>query len=108
MFYNFLPSFDSLTGDSRVKMANIIWIDPDTTPWVRKSEKARKGELALEVVVEKDCVKQRGDTWRIVLDCCLPVMNLINAKRSIPYGVQQIQELLGISCAFDQSVQVIN
>lgn len=92
-------------GDSRVKMANIIWIDPDSTPWVRKSEKARKGELALEVVVEKDTVKQRGDAWRIVLDCCLPVMNLINTKRSIPYGVQQIQELLGISCAFDQSVQ---
>ncbi|XP_077224209.1 nuclear RNA polymerase D1B [Tasmannia lanceolata] len=92
-------------GDPRVRTANIIWVDPNATSWVRNPCKRRKGELALEVVIEKDVVKQRGDAWRIVLDSCLPILHLLDPKRSIPYGVQQIQELLGISCAFDESVQ---
>ena len=64
--------------------------------------------MALDVVLEKSAVKQSGDAWRIVLDSCLPVLHLIDTKRSIPYGIKQIQELLGISCAFDQAIQVIN
>lgn len=51
-------------------------------------------------------MKQSGDAWRIVLDCCLPVLHLIDTRRSIPYAIKQLQELLGISCAFDQAVQV--
>lgn len=40
------------------------------------------------------------------MDACIPVLNLIDIRRSIPYGIQQVRELLGISCAFDQVVQV--
>jgi DNA-directed RNA polymerase V subunit 1 len=40
------------------------------------------------------------------MDACIPVLNLIDTRRSIPYGIQQVRELLGISCAFDQVVQV--
>ena len=49
---------------------------------------------------------QNGDAWRIAMDACIPVMNLIDTQRSIPYGIQQVRELLGISCSFDQVVQV--
>lgn len=63
------------------------------------------GELAVEVVLEKNAVRKSGDAWRIVMDCCLPVFHLIDTRRSIPNAVRQIEELLGISCAFDQAVQ---
>lgn len=94
------------SGDPRVHEANIVWTGPDATSWVRNSCKTLKGEVAIEVVVEKDAVRRNGDAWRTVIDACLPVMHLINTRRSIPYGIQQLQELLGISCAFDQTVQV--
>ncbi|KAM7512415.1 hypothetical protein LguiB_011290 [Lonicera macranthoides] len=92
-------------GDPRVKSANIIWISPDTTTWIRNPSKSEKGELALDVVLEQAAVKKSGDAWRIVLDTCLPVIDLIDTKRSIPYAIKQVQELLGISCAFEQAVQ---
>ncbi|KAL4180669.1 hypothetical protein AMTRI_Chr12g267020 [Amborella trichopoda] len=92
-------------GDSRVNMVNIIWIDPDAPSWVRKPCKKERGEIALEVVIDKNVVKQRGDAWRTFLDSCLPVMNLIDIKRSIPYGIKQIEEYLGISSAFDLTFQ---
>ncbi|KAF5946148.1 hypothetical protein HYC85_016376, partial [Camellia sinensis] len=92
-------------GDPRVCMANIIWISPDTTTWIRNPSKSQKGELALEVVLEKEAVKQSGDAWRTVLDSCLPVIHLIDTNRSIPHAIKQVQELLGISCAFEQAVQ---
>jgi len=62
--------------------------------------------LALDIVLEEEAVKQSGDAWRIVLDSCLPVLHLIDTRRSIPYAIKQIQELLGISCTFDQAIQV--
>ncbi|KAL7239152.1 hypothetical protein ACSBR2_005116 [Camellia fascicularis] len=94
-----------IKGDPRVCMANIIWISPDTTTWIRNPSKSQKGELALEVVLEKEAVKQSGDAWRTVLDSCLPVIHLIDTNRSIPHAIKQVQELLGISCAFEQAVQ---
>lgn len=87
-------------------MANIVWVNPDTTSWVRRPSKIQKGELAVEVVLEKEVVKQHGDTWRTVMDSCLPVIHLIDTRRSIPYGIKQLQEMIGISCAFDQAVEV--
>ncbi|XWS74551.1 hypothetical protein CRYUN_Cryun01aG0007800 [Craigia yunnanensis] len=94
-----------IKGDPRICSANIIWVSPDTTTWIRNASKTQKGELALDVVLEKSAVKQNGDTWRTVIDCCLPVLNLIDTQRSIPYAIKQVQELLGISCAFEQAVQ---
>ncbi|BFG20444.1 hypothetical protein CerSpe_067180 [Prunus speciosa] len=94
-----------IKGDPRIGSANIIWIDPDTTTWIRSPNKSQKGEWALDVVLEKSVIKQSGDAWRTVLDSCLPVLHLIDTRRSIPYAIKQIQELLGVSCAFDQAVQ---
>ncbi|XP_058110909.1 DNA-directed RNA polymerase V subunit 1-like [Magnolia sinica] len=94
-----------VNGDPRVHMANIIWIGSDSTTWVRNDGKFQKGEVAVEVGIEKDVAKKSGDGWRVAMDSCLPVMHLIDTRRSTPYGVQQIQKLLGISCPFGQSVQ---
>ncbi|KAL9416899.1 hypothetical protein AB3S75_039978 [Citrus x aurantiifolia] len=94
-----------IKGDPRICSANIIWISPDTTAWIRNPSKNRKGELALDVVLEKSVVKQSGDAWRTVLDSCLPVFHLIDTRRSVPYAIKQVQELLGVSCAFEQAVQ---
>lgn len=93
-------------GDPRIFLANIIWVNPDTTTWIRNPCKSQNGELALDIVLEKSVVKQSGDAWRIVLDSCLPVLHLIDTTRSIPYAIKQLQEMLGVSCAFDQAVQV--
>lgn len=95
-------------GDHRISSANIIWASPETTTCIRNPSMTRKGELALDIVLEKSAVKQSGDAWRIVLDSCLPVLHLVDTTRSIPYAIKQVQELLGISCAFDQAVQVTN
>ncbi|KAG9443886.1 hypothetical protein H6P81_015226 [Aristolochia fimbriata] len=94
-----------LRGDPRLSQANIIWTHPNSITWVRKDGKSLRGESALEILVEKDAVKQHGDAWRVVMDSCLPLLHLIDVNRSIPYGIKQIQELLGISCAFEQAVQ---
>ncbi|KAL2326371.1 hypothetical protein Fmac_025429 [Flemingia macrophylla] len=94
-----------IQGDPRISSANIIWVSPDTNTWVRNPYKSSHGELALDVILEKDAVKQSGDAWRIVLDSCLPVLHLIDTSRSVPYAIKQIQELMGISCTFDQAIQ---
>ncbi|KAL2461136.1 DNA-directed RNA polymerase V subunit 1 [Abeliophyllum distichum] len=94
-----------IKGDPMVSAANIIWINPDTATWIRSPSKSQKGELALDITLEKKAVRKSGDTWRVVMDSCLPVIHLIDTKRSIPYAIKQVQELLGISCAFEQAVQ---
>ncbi|XP_073269982.1 DNA-directed RNA polymerase V subunit 1 [Primulina huaijiensis] len=94
-----------IKGDPRVSNANIIWSSPDTATWIRSQCKSTNGEMALDVILEKEAVKKSGDAWRIVMDSCLPVIHLIDTRRSIPYAIKQVQELLGISCAFEQAVQ---
>ncbi|RDY14699.1 DNA-directed RNA polymerase V subunit 1, partial [Mucuna pruriens] len=94
-----------IQGDPRISSASIIWVSPDTNTWVRNPYKSSNGELALDIILEKEAVKQSGDAWRIVLDSCLPVLPLIDTSRSVPYAIKQIQELLGISCTFDQAIQ---
>ncbi|KAJ8438767.1 hypothetical protein Cgig2_009885 [Carnegiea gigantea] len=94
-----------IKGDPRISTVSIIWISPNTTTWVQNPCNDSKGELAVEVTLEKTAVRQSGDAWRIVLDCCLPIFHLIDTRRSIPYAIKQIQDLLGISCTFDQVVQ---
>ncbi|KAK9169514.1 hypothetical protein Syun_001654 [Stephania yunnanensis] len=59
-------------GDPRVEATTIIWVSLDASNWVRNPGRARKGETAVEVVLKKVAVKGSGDTWRIVMDTCLP------------------------------------
>lgn len=89
-----------------MKEASITWISPETTAWIRNPSKDQKGELAIDVVLEKEAVKKSGDAWRTVMDACLPIIHLIDTTRSIPYAIKQVEDLLGIACAFEQAVQV--
>ncbi|XP_022866101.1 DNA-directed RNA polymerase V subunit 1 [Olea europaea var. sylvestris] len=93
-----------IKGDPMVSTVNIIWINSDATS-IRSPSKSQKGELALDIILEKKAVRKSGDAWRVLMDSCLPVIHLIDTKRSIPYAIKQVQELLGISCAFEQAVQ---
>lgn len=57
----FLPKQKAIIkGDSCVCTVNTIWISPDTAAWTRNPCKSRKGELALDIVLEKAAVKQSG------------------------------------------------
>ncbi|GJY57979.1 DNA-directed RNA polymerase V subunit 1 [Tanacetum coccineum] len=94
-----------IKGDPRVKEANITWISPETTGWIGNSLKEQKGELAIDVVLEKEAVKKNGDAWRTVMDSCLPIIHLIDTTRSIPYAIKQVENLLGIACTFEQAIQ---
>ncbi|KAL6629149.1 hypothetical protein ACP70R_028914 [Stipagrostis hirtigluma subsp. patula] len=92
-------------GDPRIQEAKIIWIESNASSWVKNTRKASKGEPAVEIIVEKDEALRSGDAWKTTMDACIPILNLIDTRRSVPYGIQQVKELLGISCAFDQVVQ---
>ncbi|PWA83620.1 nuclear RNA polymerase D1B [Artemisia annua] len=94
-----------IKGDPRVKEANITWISPETTGWIGNPSKEQKGELAINVVLEKEAVKKNGDAWRTVMDSCLPIIHLIDTTRSIPYAIKQVENLLGIACTFEQAIQ---
>ncbi|KAI7735196.1 hypothetical protein M8C21_030853, partial [Ambrosia artemisiifolia] len=94
-----------IKGDPRVKEANITWLSPETTVWIKNPLREQKGDLAIDVVLEKEAVKKSGDSWRTVMDACLPVIHLIDTTRSIPYAIKQVEHLLGIACAFEQAVQ---
>lgn len=93
-----------IKGDSRVDLAKIIWVEPAATSSMR-DRRPMKGELAIEVVIDKSSTRQNGDAWRTVLDACLPVIHLIDTRRSLPYGIKQVENLFGVSCSFEQSVQ---
>ncbi|KAJ8774275.1 hypothetical protein K2173_009706 [Erythroxylum novogranatense] len=94
-----------IKGDHRICSANIVWVSPDTPLWMRHPSETSEGALALDIVVQKSVAKQSGDAWRTVLDSCLPVLHLIDTRHSVPYAIKQVQELLGISCAFETAVQ---
>lgn len=93
-----------IKGDSRVDSANIIWVEPTATALVR-NRRPMKGDLAIEVIIDRSFARRNGDAWRTVLDACLPVMHLIDTRRSMPYGIKQVENLLGISCSFEQSIE---
>ncbi|KAF5823090.1 putative DNA-directed RNA polymerase [Helianthus annuus] len=97
-----------IKGDPRVKEVNITRISPETTVWIKNPLKDQEGDLAVNVVLEKEAVKKSGDAWMTVMDACHPVIDLIDTTRSIPYSIKQVEHLLGIACAFEQAVQCLS
>lgn len=91
------PLLIHLVGDPRVQEAKLIWIE---------LEAKQEGELALEITVEKTAAADSGGTWGVVMDACVTVMDLIDTTRSIPYNIQEVQKVFGISCIFDRVTQV--
>jgi hypothetical protein len=93
-------------GDPRVQKTKIIWIEPALPWWVQNSSAEQKGELALEVTVEKDAAEENGDAWGVAMDVCIPVMHLIDITRSMPYSIQGVKHVFGISFAFNRITEV--
>ncbi|RLM75037.1 DNA-directed RNA polymerase V subunit 1-like [Panicum miliaceum] len=91
-----------IKGDPRVKEAKVIWVQTELTCWVQNSSAEQNGELALEITVEKAAAAECGGTWGVAMDACVPVMDLIDTTRSMPYNIQEVHEVFGISCAFDR------
>ncbi|KQK11689.1 hypothetical protein BRADI_2g61683v3 [Brachypodium distachyon] len=75
------------------------------TCWVQKPDAEQKGELALEIIVEKASIGENGDAWGTAMDACIPVMDLIDTSRSVPYSIQQVRQVHGISGAFGRVTQ---
>jgi DNA-directed RNA polymerase-5 subunit 1 len=100
------PLLPHLIGDPRVQEAKLIWVQPELTRWVKNSSAEQKGELALEIAVEKIAAAESGGTWGVVMDACVPVMDLIDTTRSAPCNIQEVQKVFGIFCVFDRVVQV--
>ncbi|CAA7021155.1 unnamed protein product [Microthlaspi erraticum] len=97
-----MRDFLTRVGDPRISSVKIIWKRPEER--VEECD-AFKGEWVLEVISEKFAVKKSGDAWRVVVDSYLPVFHLIDTRRSIPWSMKQVQELLGIASTFEQIAQ---
>jgi DNA-directed RNA polymerase-5 subunit 1 len=96
-----------LPGDSRIQEANIIWIEPQATCWIQNSDtEVQKGELALEITMDITSTRESGNAWGPAMDACIPVMDLIDTTRSVPYSIQQVQQVCGISYTFGRVTQV--
>ncbi|KAE8786577.1 DNA-directed RNA polymerase II subunit RPB1 [Hordeum vulgare] len=94
-----------IKGDKRVQEVNIVWVEPQETCWVQNSGTEQKGELALVVTMDKNSTGESGDVWGTAMDACIPVMDLIDTTRSVPYSIQQVQQVFGISSAFGRVTQ---
>ncbi|KAM3355098.1 hypothetical protein ACQJBY_025711 [Aegilops geniculata] len=94
-----------IKGDPRVQEVNIIWVEPQDTCWVQNSGTEQKGELALVITMDKDSTGESGDVWGTAMDACIPVMDLIDTTRSVPYSIQGVREAFGISSAFGRVTQ---
>uniref|UniRef100_A0A0E0CDC3 DNA-directed RNA polymerase n=1 Tax=Oryza meridionalis TaxID=40149 RepID=A0A0E0CDC3_9ORYZ len=86
-----------IKGDPRVEEANLVRIEPESTYWVQRSGAEQKGEVALEITVEKAAAAESGNAWGVAMDACIPVMDLIDTTRSVPYDIQQVRQHLSKS-----------
>ncbi|EEC72224.1 hypothetical protein OsI_05331 [Oryza sativa Indica Group] len=86
-----------IKGDPRVEEANLVRIEPESTFWVQSSGAEQKGEVALEITVEKAAAAESGNAWGVAMDACIPVMDLIDTTRSMPYDIQQVRQYLSKS-----------
>ncbi|KAH9305391.1 hypothetical protein KI387_009795, partial [Taxus chinensis] len=95
-------------GDDRIETVHISWNNESLESWVPRptcSGKKDKGEIMIEVVVEKNVVKKRGDAWKIVFDACLPFISFLDLNRCMPYSIHELYKLLGISSAYQLTIQ---
>uniref|UniRef100_A0A0D9YKG3 DNA-directed RNA polymerase subunit n=1 Tax=Oryza glumipatula TaxID=40148 RepID=A0A0D9YKG3_9ORYZ len=95
-----------IKGDPRVEEANLVRIEPESTFWVQSSGAEQKGKVALEITVEEAAAAESGNAWGVAMNACIPVMDLIDTTRSMPYDIQQVRQVFGISSAFEKVTQV--
>uniref|UniRef100_J3L864 DNA-directed RNA polymerase subunit n=1 Tax=Oryza brachyantha TaxID=4533 RepID=J3L864_ORYBR len=94
-----------IKGDPRVEEANLVRIEPESTCWVQSFGAEQKGKVALEITVEKAVAAKTGNAWGVAMDACIPVIDLIDTTRSVPYDIQQVRQVFGISSTFEKVTQ---
>ncbi|KAM7491335.1 hypothetical protein LguiA_034256 [Lonicera macranthoides] len=84
-----------IKGSANVKKVDILW--KDTTPNLSRSRKSSSGELYLQVFMSETC--DRKEFWRLVMNDCLKIWDVIDWERSHPDLIQDITSALGIDVA---------
>lgn len=67
---------------------------------IYQAKRRGRGELVVEVFVKASRgAGKRGAPWLTVQEACIPVMDLIDWRRSAPYAVQEIFKIYGVQAA---------
>uniref|UniRef100_A0A7N0TX24 DNA-directed RNA polymerase subunit n=1 Tax=Kalanchoe fedtschenkoi TaxID=63787 RepID=A0A7N0TX24_KALFE len=92
-----------IKGFPEIKKVDVLWKDG---PRVPKFCREASGELYLTVALCGDSGRKKF--WNILLDCCLPVMDLIDWERSHPDNVHAIFSSYGVDSAMSYFVKTLN
>ncbi|VFQ77049.1 unnamed protein product [Cuscuta campestris] len=79
-----------IKGFSAFKKVDILW---------KEGPKGASGELCLQVSMSEKCVRTKF--WPILVESCLPIMDLIDWQRSHPDDIQDISQTFGIDLAWN-------
>jgi len=77
---------------------------PTWTAWHHKLAYKRDcdEELVLEIIVAPTKSKmKRSIPWTSVKEACLPLMDMVDWNRSMPYSIQEIRHSLGVETAYE-------
>lgn len=109
-----------LVGSEKIEKVRIFWEDAGAASRlprkctqltgqhsVAQLKRADPGELAIEVVVKAPKGSgQRGAAWLAVKDACVPVLDMIDWRRSTPYAIQEICKGYGVEAGRHIVLQV--
>lgn len=69
-------------------------------------------ELVLEIIVAESPKSKlkRSQPWNSVKEACLPLMDMVDWNRSMPYSIQETRHALGVETAYEMvnRVRVLN
>ncbi|XP_076942894.1 DNA-directed RNA polymerase IV subunit 1-like [Bidens hawaiensis] len=83
-----------IKGSANVKKVEIAWQDG---PKTSKSFKDSSGELYLRVFMSESC--DRRKFWRLIMEDCIQIMDMIDWERSHPDDIQDVILANGIDAA---------
>lgn len=93
----------SIKGDWRIESVSIVPLDASSEPWiglVKKQDSLPDSKaVVIEVLVRKECIRNKSDAWLIVQELCSPLLGVIDWSRSTPSSIQGIASLYGIEAA---------
>lgn len=62
----------------------------------------------VEVTVKEMYCKVRGKAWEVMQVACLPIIQLLDWQRCMPYSIQEIRHVLGLEAAKGVMLQVMS
>ncbi|XP_071693207.1 DNA-directed RNA polymerase IV subunit 1-like [Rutidosis leptorrhynchoides] len=91
-----------IKGSSNVEKVDIVWQDG---PKTSKSYKESSGELHLRVFMSDSC--DRRSFWRVLMDDCIQIMDMIDWERSHPDDIQDVILAEGIDAARNHFLRML-